>query len=104
VRRSKPYDIESAGERQLAFKVKIDDRVVHGWITFEAVFRECDSAKLDGEAQSEEAKARLARDDHGTFCSEIERRYREEGDDAGDSPVNPIVITYLSLYAARAAH
>jgi len=101
MRRSKPYDIESVGERQLAFKVKIDDRILHCWTTFEAVFREGDSSKLDGEAQFEEAKARLARDDHGTFCSEIERRYREEGDDVGDSPVNPVVITYLSLYADR---
>ena len=100
MRRSKPYDIESAGERQLAFKVKIDDQVLHCWTTFEAVFREGDSSKIDGEARLEEAKARLARDDHGTYCSEIERRYLKEGVDVGDSPVNPIVITYLTLYAA----
>lgn len=97
--RSKPYDIESAGERQLVFKVNIDELVVHGWITFEAIFRQGDSDKIDGEAQFEEAKARLARDAHGTFCSELERKYREQGKDAGDSPINPIAITYLDLYA-----
>ena len=99
MRRSKPYDIESAGERQLEFKVRINEQVVHGWITFEAIFREGDSAKIDGEARFEEAKARLARDAHGTFCSELERRYREQGKEVGDSPINPIAITYLDLYA-----
>lgn len=99
MRCSKPYDIESAGERQFAFKVKIDGRVLHCWTTFEAVLREGDSSKIDGGARFEEAKARLARDDQGTYCREIERRYREEGDEVGDGPINPIVITYLSLYA-----
>lgn len=101
MKRSKPYDIESAGERQLAFKVKFDEQVVHGWITFEAIFREGDSSKIDSEAHLEDAKKRLAHDDHGTFSCELERQYRERGKEVGDSAINPIAITYLNLYVAR---
>jgi len=48
---------------------------------------------------TEEAKARLARDVHGTFCSELERQYRAQDKEHGLSPINPVEITYLDLYA-----